>query len=123
MVCERRVPFRCPLTSKVQCISGSPSFSLDDQWPAPPFNISLHPASGGKRSLVDNTLTKYQMITFIDFCEVWFLPESVARVAAIVGDPHAPALIQRDFGCVHGVQQTKQLPHISKIDLVWLLGV
>ncbi|GFW57010.1 uncharacterized protein TNCV_3472931 [Trichonephila clavipes] len=34
----------------------------------------------------DNMLTKYQMIKFIDFCEVWFLPESVARVAAIVGD-------------------------------------
>ncbi|GFX71678.1 hypothetical protein TNCV_4131241 [Trichonephila clavipes] len=27
-------------------------------------------------------LTKYQMIKFIDFCEVWFLPESVARVPA-----------------------------------------
>ncbi|KFM77487.1 hypothetical protein X975_15885, partial [Stegodyphus mimosarum] len=26
------------------------------------------------------------MIKFIDFCEVWFLSESVARVAAIVGD-------------------------------------
>ncbi|GFU85612.1 uncharacterized protein TNCV_1719031 [Trichonephila clavipes] len=26
------------------------------------------------------------MIKFIDFCEVWFLPESVARVPAIVGD-------------------------------------
>ncbi|GFY02340.1 hypothetical protein TNCV_3502221 [Trichonephila clavipes] len=36
----------------------------------------------------DNMLTKYQMIKFIDFCEVWFLPESVARVAAIVGDHH-----------------------------------
>ncbi|GFU88641.1 hypothetical protein TNCV_4443181 [Trichonephila clavipes] len=35
---------------------------------------------------VDDMLTKYQMIKFIDFCEVWFLPESVARVAAIVGD-------------------------------------
>ncbi|GFU35701.1 hypothetical protein TNCV_1203751 [Trichonephila clavipes] len=34
----------------------------------------------------DNVLTKYQMIKFIDFCEVWFLPESVARVIAIVGD-------------------------------------
>ncbi|GFX47259.1 transposable element Tcb1 transposase [Trichonephila clavipes] len=34
----------------------------------------------------DNMLTKYQMIKFIDFCEVWFQPESVARVAAIVGD-------------------------------------
>ena len=50
-------------------------------------------------------LTKYQMIKFIDFCEiykfnhlilgvqiikfideVWFLPKSVVRVAAIVGD-------------------------------------
>ncbi|GFW04529.1 hypothetical protein TNCV_878981 [Trichonephila clavipes] len=34
---------------------------------------------------MDNMLTKYQMIKFIDFCEVWFLPESVSRVAAIVG--------------------------------------
>ncbi|GFX24077.1 transposable element Tcb1 transposase [Trichonephila clavipes] len=36
-------------------------------------------------SATDNMLTKYQMIKFIDFCEVWFLLESVARVAAIVG--------------------------------------
>ncbi|GFY25842.1 hypothetical protein TNCV_1915921 [Trichonephila clavipes] len=28
------------------------------------------------------------MIKFIDVCEVWFLPESVARVDAIVGDHH-----------------------------------
>ncbi|GFV43853.1 transposable element Tcb2 transposase [Trichonephila clavipes] len=34
----------------------------------------------------NNMLTKYQMIKFIDLCEVWFLLESVARVAAIVGD-------------------------------------
>ncbi|GFX59160.1 hypothetical protein TNCV_936751 [Trichonephila clavipes] len=36
--------------------------------------------------------TKYQMIKFIDFCEVWFLPESVVRVAAIARDPscHTP---------------------------------
>ncbi|GFW53431.1 hypothetical protein TNCV_3928101 [Trichonephila clavipes] len=27
----------------------------------------------------------YQMIKFIDFCKVWLIPESVARVAAIVG--------------------------------------
>ncbi|GFX61901.1 uncharacterized protein TNCV_3777121 [Trichonephila clavipes] len=40
----------------------------------------------------DNMFTKYQMVKFIDFCEVRFLPESVARVAAIVGDHrcHAP---------------------------------
>ncbi|GFX03892.1 hypothetical protein TNCV_4677971 [Trichonephila clavipes] len=38
------------------------------------------------RRAAHNALTKYQMIKFIDFCEVWFLPESVARVAAIVGD-------------------------------------
>ena len=61
---------------------------------------------------VDNMLTKYQMIKFIDFCEVWFLPKSVARVAAIVGD-HASALVQRDFGCVLGVQQTMQLPRVA----------
>ncbi|GFX79083.1 uncharacterized protein TNCV_3913681 [Trichonephila clavipes] len=28
------------------------------------------------------------MIKVIDFCEVWFQPESVVRVAAIVGDHH-----------------------------------
>ncbi|GFX01500.1 hypothetical protein TNCV_1864731 [Trichonephila clavipes] len=31
--------------------------------------------------------------------------------------PHTPALIQRDFGCVPGVQQTKQLPHVAKVGL------
>ncbi|GFU26093.1 uncharacterized protein TNCV_5105491 [Trichonephila clavipes] len=36
--------------------------------------------------VIHSMLTKYRMIKFIDFCEVWFLPESVARVAAIVGD-------------------------------------
>ncbi|GFY26034.1 hypothetical protein TNCV_1917841 [Trichonephila clavipes] len=36
--------------------------------------------------------------------------------------PHASALIQRDFGCVLGVQQTKQLPHVAKVDLVWKPG-
>ncbi|GFU19797.1 hypothetical protein TNCV_4283421 [Trichonephila clavipes] len=37
--------------------------------------------------------------------------------------PHASALIQRDFRCVLGVQQTKQLPHVAKVDPVWQLGV
>ncbi|GFY11462.1 protein FAM200B [Trichonephila clavipes] len=37
--------------------------------------------------------------------------------------PHASTLIQRDFGCVLGVQQTKQIPHVAKVDLVWELGV
>ncbi|GFY25730.1 transposable element Tcb1 transposase [Trichonephila clavipes] len=32
-------------------------------------------------------------------------------------------LCTRDFGCVLGVQQTKQLPHVAKFDLVWQLGV
>ncbi|GFU44242.1 hypothetical protein TNCV_2151961 [Trichonephila clavipes] len=36
--------------------------------------------------------------------------------------PHASALIQGDFGCVLGVQQTKQLPHVAKVVLVWQLG-
>ncbi|GFY05215.1 hypothetical protein TNCV_2206611 [Trichonephila clavipes] len=36
---------------------------------------------------------------------------------------HASALIKRDFGSVLGVQQTKQLPHVAKVDLVWQLGV
>ncbi|GFW24011.1 hypothetical protein TNCV_4950551 [Trichonephila clavipes] len=34
----------------------------------------------------DNMLTKYPTSKFIDFCKVWILPESEARVAAIVGD-------------------------------------
>ncbi|GFW04742.1 hypothetical protein TNCV_4879781 [Trichonephila clavipes] len=44
------------------------------------------------RTRVNSMLTKYQMIKFIDFCEVWFLPESVASVAAIDGDhrSHTP---------------------------------
>ncbi|GFY32982.1 HTH_Tnp_Tc3_2 domain-containing protein [Trichonephila clavipes] len=33
--------------------------------------------------------------------------------------PQASRLIQRDFGCVLGVQQTNQLPHVAKVDLVW----
>ncbi|GFX45367.1 hypothetical protein TNCV_1026271 [Trichonephila clavipes] len=73
-----------------------------------------------------NHLTAVKSVTILEnFCEVWFLPESVARVAAIVGAatlPHASALIQRDFGCVVGVQKTKQLPHVAKADLVWQLG-
>ncbi|GFW96767.1 uncharacterized protein TNCV_2848231 [Trichonephila clavipes] len=32
--------------------------------------------------------------------------------------PYTSALIQRDFGCVLEVQQTKQLPHVAKVDLV-----
>ncbi|GFV63624.1 hypothetical protein TNCV_626191 [Trichonephila clavipes] len=37
--------------------------------------------------------------------------------------PHASALIQRDFGCVLGVQQTKPLPHVAKVDMVSKLAV
>ncbi|GFV64149.1 hypothetical protein TNCV_3206571 [Trichonephila clavipes] len=52
------------------------------------------------------------------------LSVSLAGVATIVGDHRChTALIQRGFGCVLGVQQTKQLPHIVKVDLVWQLGV
>ncbi|GFY10051.1 hypothetical protein TNCV_1945961 [Trichonephila clavipes] len=36
--------------------------------------------------------------------------------------PHASTLIQRNFGFVLGVQQTKQLPRIAKVDLVRQLG-
>ncbi|GFS90946.1 hypothetical protein TNCV_4192701 [Trichonephila clavipes] len=68
-------------------------------------------------------LTKYQMIKFIDFCEVWFLPESVttqsSRHCWRSPLPHASALIQRDFGCVLGLQKTKQLLHVAKVDMVW----
>ncbi|GFV00122.1 uncharacterized protein TNCV_4057931 [Trichonephila clavipes] len=58
------------------------------------------------------------MIKFIDFYEVWFPP---ARISSRGSHhcwrsplPHASALIQREFGCVLGVQQTKQLPHVGK---------
>ncbi|GFT70845.1 hypothetical protein TNCV_4163301 [Trichonephila clavipes] len=37
-------------------------------------------------------LTKYQMIKCIDFCEVWFLPESVARVATLLENTAATCL-------------------------------
>ncbi|GFX10076.1 transposable element Tcb1 transposase [Trichonephila clavipes] len=40
-----------------------------------------------------NMLTKYQMIKFIDFCEVGLMPESVASVAAIVGITAATRLV------------------------------
>ncbi|GFW26287.1 uncharacterized protein TNCV_4423341 [Trichonephila clavipes] len=30
---------------------------------------------------------------------------------------HASALIQKDFGCVLTVQQTKQFPYVAKVDL------
>ncbi|GFV60952.1 hypothetical protein TNCV_925661 [Trichonephila clavipes] len=53
----------------------------------PPTSKSIHQLDRTlSLSTNDNMLTKYQMIKFIDFCEVWFLPESVARVATIVGD-------------------------------------
>ncbi|GFV48992.1 hypothetical protein TNCV_2164821 [Trichonephila clavipes] len=37
--------------------------------------------------------------------------------------PHVSVLIQRDLGCDLGVQQTKQIPHVAKVNLVWQLGV
>ncbi|GFY30820.1 hypothetical protein TNCV_3119801 [Trichonephila clavipes] len=43
-------------------------------------------STSGRLIITDNMLIKYQMIKFIDFCEVWFPPESVARVATIVRD-------------------------------------
>ncbi|GFU22037.1 hypothetical protein TNCV_405861 [Trichonephila clavipes] len=57
------------------------------------------------------------MIKFIDFCVV------PARISSQSSRrcwrsplPHALALIQRDFGSVLRVQQTKQLPHVAKVD-------
>ncbi|GFU66359.1 hypothetical protein TNCV_2551081 [Trichonephila clavipes] len=51
--------------------------------PAGPFSDAIVSIS---TAMQDNMLTKYRMIKFIDFCEVWFLPESVTRVATIVGE-------------------------------------
>ncbi|GFX51583.1 hypothetical protein TNCV_5012871 [Trichonephila clavipes] len=50
------------------------------------YSFSQKRVVGGAGLCKYNMLTKYQMIKFIDFYEVWFLPESVARVAAIDGD-------------------------------------
>ncbi|GFS62176.1 hypothetical protein TNCV_477101 [Trichonephila clavipes] len=36
---------------------------------------------------------------------------------------HVSALLQRDLGCVLGVQQIKQLLYVAKVDLVWQLEV
>ncbi|GFW94791.1 uncharacterized protein TNCV_4248311 [Trichonephila clavipes] len=47
------------------------------------------------------------------------MPEIIFKISPL---PHASALIQRDFGRVLGIQQTKQLPHVAKVDLVWQLG-
>ncbi|GFV40869.1 hypothetical protein TNCV_1637531 [Trichonephila clavipes] len=61
------------------------------------------------------------MIKFIDFCEVWSLPESIARVAIIVGDPHCHTLgidSKRLWMC----SWAKQLPHVANVDLVWQPG-
>ncbi|GFX00904.1 hypothetical protein TNCV_4578701 [Trichonephila clavipes] len=37
--------------------------------------------------------------------------------------PHPSPLIQRDFGCIIGVRNTKQLPRVANVDLVWQLEV
>ncbi|GFS62050.1 uncharacterized protein TNCV_2593111 [Trichonephila clavipes] len=56
------------------------------------------------------------MIKFIDFCEVWFSPRMSGNPG--VGDHTVTFGIDlRDVGCVLGVQQTKQLPHVAKVDL------
>ncbi|GFU73249.1 uncharacterized protein TNCV_493741 [Trichonephila clavipes] len=57
--------------------------------PRPTTGVLLAPCHDefrGPQSDYVSMLTKYHMIKFIDSCEVWLLPESVARVAAIVGD-------------------------------------
>ncbi|GFU07932.1 hypothetical protein TNCV_2271511 [Trichonephila clavipes] len=75
-------------------------FQLTNALIARPNYTAGHRKSNAKKNkrkqnkiyFVGNMLTKYQMIKFIDFCEVWFLPESVARLAVITGDPrcHTP---------------------------------
>ncbi|GFV16067.1 hypothetical protein TNCV_1191321 [Trichonephila clavipes] len=63
------------------------------------------------------------MTKFIDFYEVWLLPKSVARVANILEFTAATRLGINSKGlwmCLE-VQQTKQLSHVAKFDLVWQL--
>ncbi|GFU41848.1 hypothetical protein TNCV_3873191 [Trichonephila clavipes] len=50
-------------------------------WREEPTGKIIQPSAS-----LDKMFTKYQMIKFVDFYEMCFLPESVARVAAIVGD-------------------------------------
>ncbi|GFT05591.1 uncharacterized protein TNCV_1044611 [Trichonephila clavipes] len=60
------------------------------------------------------------MIKFIDFCEVWFLPESVARVAAIVGDHrcHTPRhRFQETLDVFLGYNKTSSFHTFPK--LIW----
>ncbi|GFW49224.1 uncharacterized protein TNCV_3057341 [Trichonephila clavipes] len=55
------------------------------------------------------------MIKCIEFCEVWFLPESVARVAAIVGDYrcHTPGhYSKRLWMCSWGQSLSNHGPHV-----------
>ncbi|GFT79941.1 uncharacterized protein TNCV_4598331 [Trichonephila clavipes] len=75
----------------------------------------------------NNMLTKYQMIKFKDFCEVRFLPELVARVAAIVGDHrcHTPRdWFKETLDVFLGYSRPSSFhTHTAKVDLVWPLGV
>ncbi|GFX92470.1 uncharacterized protein TNCV_1707461 [Trichonephila clavipes] len=60
------------------------------------------------------------MIKFIDFCEVWFLPESVARVAIIDGDHrcHTPRhLFKETLDVFLGYRRPSSFPTLPKLIL------
>ncbi|GFW19245.1 hypothetical protein TNCV_255721 [Trichonephila clavipes] len=67
-----------------------------------------------------------QVDILLDFWEVLFLPESRARVAAIVGVHRSATRFgidsKRFWLCSSGTTDQK-LPHVAKFYLVWQLGV
>ncbi|UYV71761.1 hypothetical protein LAZ67_9000297 [Cordylochernes scorpioides] len=106
------------------CKQGRVSLLAIESPPEPIFSLlsGLHPLSKSFLLHIRRYNSIFQMTSFgarqVVTTSAKFLPESVA--GAIVGDHRChSALIQRDFGCVLGVQQTKQLPHDAKVDLVW----
>ncbi|GFW81012.1 uncharacterized protein TNCV_4803801 [Trichonephila clavipes] len=65
-------------------------------------------------------LTEYQVIEFIDFCEVWFLPESVTRVAAIGGDHRCHTTLhsfKQTLGVILRHSRPSSFPTLPK--LIW----
>ncbi|GFY17668.1 uncharacterized protein TNCV_1074031 [Trichonephila clavipes] len=61
------------------------------------------------------------MIKFIDFCKAWFLPKSVARVAAIAGDHRSATRLGIDLKtlwmCSSGYSRLRSFHALTK--LIW----
>ncbi|GFV97685.1 hypothetical protein TNCV_2312721 [Trichonephila clavipes] len=106
------------------------------QSPDNAHSVSFSQHSSSQRLIEDETFNDSDiinnLINYEDGQEARFFKSGVvpARISSQSSHhcwrsplPRTSALIQRDFGCVLGVQQTKQLPPVAKVDLVWQLGV